>query len=229
MASRADQLVLDLPLRPALGAEDFIVSASNAEAVKMIDRWPHWPAPALILCGPAGSGKTHLGHVWRMVSAARLIKAAGLTEELALELAAGRGALVESVDTELGSETALFHLLNLAKEQGFHVLITARKLPGKWRIALPDLRSRVRSFPVAEIGLPDENLLRAVLVKLLGDRQLPATPHGVNHLVRHMDRSMEMALLLVEEIDRMLWTQPGPVTRSVAAKALARVRHQDTE
>lgn len=229
MTGRTEQLVLDLPLRPALGAEDFIVSTSNAEAVAMIDRWPHWPAPALILAGPHGSGKTHLGNVWRMVSGARLINAALLTEEMALELAANRGALVESVDTALGNETALFHLLNLAKEQGFHVLLTARTAPGDWRIKLPDLRSRVRSFPVAAIGLPDENLLRAVLVKLLGDRQLPATPHGVNHLVRHMDRSMETALLLVEEIDRMLWSEPGPVTRHVAAKALARTSRHEGE
>ena len=74
--------------------------------------------------------------------------------------------------------------------------------------------------PVVAIEPPDESLLAAVIVKLLSDRQLPATPPAVSHLVRHMERSFEMAVRLVGEIDRLLWEKPREVTREVAKQAL---------
>src|SRR6185312_17193754 len=64
------QLPLDLGFRPALGREDFLIAPCNAAAIAWIDRWPEWPAPALALWGPAGSGKTHLLEVWRARSRA---------------------------------------------------------------------------------------------------------------------------------------------------------------
>ena len=59
------QLALDLPARPAMGREDYLVAPCNQDGVSWIDKWPDWPAPALVLFGPAGSGKTHLAHVWQ--------------------------------------------------------------------------------------------------------------------------------------------------------------------
>jgi chromosomal replication initiation ATPase DnaA len=215
------QLVLDLPHRPALEAEDFIVSASNAAAVEMIDRWPTWPGHALVVTGPAASGKTHLASVWRRRSGAPM-RAAAVTDEAAvLRMAEVHAGVVEDLDRGIADERALFHLLNMAREQAGHVLLTARTRPGEWEIALPDLRSRARSLPVVAIEAPDETLLGAVIVKLLADRQLPATPPAVAYLVRHMERSFEMAARLVAEIDRLLWQKPREVTREVAKEALA--------
>ena len=64
------QLVLEFGHRTALDAEDFLVTPSNSEAVLWLDRWPDWPAPALVIHGPAGCGKSHLAHVWRLRSGA---------------------------------------------------------------------------------------------------------------------------------------------------------------
>lgn len=222
MASNAQQLVFDLPHRAALGLEDFIVSASNAAAVRLVvDAWPDWPHPVLVLAGPPGSGKTHLANAWRQQSGAALVSASAL-DEAAAETLAGRTALaIEDADRGLASERALFHLMNLTREQGLRLLITGRTPPGDWAVRLPDLRSRLRACPVALLGEPDEPLLLAVLVKLLGDRQLPATPAAVSYLARHMDRSMETALAVVEALDRLLWARPSEITREVARRALA--------
>lgn len=221
MSAPQRQLVLDLPHRAALGAEDFIVSPSNEAAVAMIDRWPDWPSHVLVLTGPAGCGKTHLANVWRLRSGAPMLPAADAGEAAVLAMAAAHAGVIEDIDGERGSDQALFHLLNLAREQDFRVLVTARTAPGDWSIGLPDLRSRLRAAPVVAIGEPDSTLLRAVLVKLLADRQLPATPHAINHLVLHMERSMRFALEVVETIDRLLWAKPGQVTRALAGRALA--------
>ncbi len=228
-AARPEQLVLDLPHRPALGSEDFIVSACNDAAVAMIDRWPDWPGPALVVVGPAASGKTHLASVWRHRTGAAMCAAAQADERAILEMAEARAGVVEDIDRSIADERALFHLLNLAREQAGHVLLTARSRPGEWAITLPDLRSRLRSVPVVAIEPPDESLLAAVLVKLLADRQLPATPPAVSHLVRHMERSFEMAERLVGEIDRLLWEKPREVTREVAKLALAALSSRTDE
>ncbi len=70
------QLVLELPHRQALGAEDFLVSRSNAAAVEMVDAWPSWSHPAALVAGPKGAGKSHLAHVWQLKSGARSVAAA---------------------------------------------------------------------------------------------------------------------------------------------------------
>ena len=59
------QLAFDLPARPAMGREDFLVASCNRDAVGWIDRWPEWPYPCMVLYGPPGSGKTHLARVWQ--------------------------------------------------------------------------------------------------------------------------------------------------------------------
>lgn len=220
--SRAHQLVLDLTLRPALEAEDFIVSKSNASAVAMIDLWPAWQAHALIVAGPEGAGKSHLAHVWQLRSAAEVVSASDMGDQFAARLQEKKTLIVEDVDRGLADERSLFHALNLAREHGGHILLTARTLPGSWSVVLPDLRSRLRAAPLVTIEPPDDDLLAAVLVKLLSDRQLPATPHAVTHLARHMDRSMASALRLVEEIDRCLWQEPRKeITRAFASRMLA--------
>ncbi|MEL6288451.1 MAG: chromosomal replication initiator DnaA [Pseudomonadota bacterium] len=176
-----------------------------------------------MLVGPHGSGKTHLANVWQLASNAARIPAREITGGASGELAAANpaGITVEDIDRETVDERALFHLLNLAREQKFHVLLTARTPPGSWSIDLPDLRSRVRSFPVATIDPPDDALLGALLVKLFADRQLPATPAAVRHLARHMERSMACALALVERIDDRVWVERREVTRDLARLVLA--------
>lgn len=226
MTGSARQLVLDLPHRQALDAEDFIVTASNTVAVSMIDSWPDWPHPCLVLVGAAGSGKTHLGNVWRRQSGAQVVSAAALTEELAAQVGERGPCLVEDADRGIASERALFHLMNLAREHRAHILVTGRTSPGGWEVTLPDLVSRLRACPVVSIEEPDEALLRAVLVKLLVDRQLPATPAAVAFLARHMERSMQAAVALVDEIDRILWAKPRGMTRPIMKEALERVRHR---
>jgi chromosomal replication initiation ATPase DnaA len=74
------QLIFDLPHRVALGREDFLVTDSNAKAVALVDAWPNWPASAMVLAGPAGSGKTHLTEIWCQTAGAARVAASAVTE-----------------------------------------------------------------------------------------------------------------------------------------------------
>jgi chromosomal replication initiation ATPase DnaA len=226
MASAPEQLVFDLPHRAAFEAEDFLVSDSNRAAVEIIDRWPDWPHAALIVTGPAGAGKSHLGNVWRLRSGATLIHASQADDVAIAAHPVAKGAVIEDADRGIKSEQALFHLLNMAREHKFNVLLTARTQPGEWSVTMPDLRSRLRSAALVVIEPPDDALLRSVLVKLFSDRQISVEPRILEHMSVHMERSMEAAVALVEEIDRRSLQAQRKVTRALVSEVLAGWRRE---
>lgn len=215
------QLPLELPHREAQGAEDFLVSSANAAAVEVVDAWPGWAYPAVAVIGPRGAGKSHLANVWRLRSGARVVAASELGEPVVADFERHGALVVEDIDRGIGAEQIFFHLLNLARERKYAMLLTSRAAPGEIPIALPDLRSRLRALPLAPIEPPDEGLLKAVLVKLFSDRQLAVEPHVVNYLALHMDRSMETASRVVAAVDRLSLAKQRKVTRAIAAEALA--------
>lgn len=215
------QLTLDLPHRPALGHEDFLLGDSNRAAVAAIDGWPSWSHPVLVLSGPAGSGKSHLAHVWRLRSGATALTAGQLTDGSIVGLRASAACVVvEDIDRGIGDQRAMFHLLNLARELRFQILVTARSEPGAWALSLPDLRSRLRQATLVRISVPDDGLLRAVLVKLFADRQLTIEPQVVGQIALRMERSMEAALGLVAEIDKRALETHRKVSRALVAEVM---------
>jgi chromosomal replication initiation ATPase DnaA len=216
------QLVLDLAHRPALGAEDFLISRSNRAAADIVDAWPAWPQASVVVVGPARSGKTHLANVWRLKSGAARLEARALCEADVAAAGLATAVLVEDLHQGIGDERALFHLLNLVREHKLSMLLTSRVLAGELEVALPDLRSRLRALPLVNIEPPDEALLRGVLVKHFMDRQLAVEPHVIGYLALHMERSMEAAATLVAEIDRAALAAHRKVTRALAAEILAR-------
>ena len=221
MTASPRQLVFDLAHRQALGAEDFLVSNSNAAAVEMIDRWPQWPHPASLVAGPQGSGKSHIANVWRLRSGGGIVTAAELDDATVASLADGAAIVVEDVDRGIADEKALFHLLNRARESKLSVLITSRVPPGEQEFRVPDLRSRLRALPLAQMQPPDETLLKAVLVKLFDDRQLSVEPQVIDYLNVRMERSMAAANRVVAAVDRLALATHRKVTRPLAAEALA--------
>jgi chromosomal replication initiation ATPase DnaA len=199
---------------------------SNAQAYRLIESWPGWNAPSAIIHGPPGSGKTHLAHIWAAASGARIMEAAQLSASQVAHLA-GRPLVIENADAGAIDEDAAFHLLNLAREHNFSVLLTARDAPGHWTIALPDLRSRVRSYPAVAIAAPDDELLAAVVLKLFGDRQITLAPDAVPFLLQRMERSVEAAQVMVEEIDAASLAAQRKVTKAfIAAHLRARVQSE---
>lgn len=215
-----EQIPFDLPHREALGREDFLVSPANEAAVAQIDRWPDWLAHGLLLIGPAGSGKSHLAEVWRQRARASRHAASSLTvAEVPAVLASG-AAVIE--DAAQGcDERALFHLLNLAREQKASLLITARSHPLAWGLAIPDLLSRLKALPIASLGEPDDALLRGVLVKLFADRQIAIDEAALSLMLARMERSLGAARDLVAEIDRRAMIEKAEVSRPFIARVLS--------
>lgn len=211
------QLALALGHAESFAREDFVAGAGNAVALSLIDRWPDWPARAVVLAGPHGSGKSHLASIWAQMSGARLVSARVL-ETQALPATLVTGALVvEDLAPGAFDEAALFHLFNLAREEGVDLLVTARTPPSGWPLRLADLASRLRALPVFALAEPDDAALRALVVKLFADRQIAVEEELTVFLLRRIERSYSGLRGAVERLDREALQRKRPVNRALAA------------
>jgi chromosomal replication initiation ATPase DnaA len=221
------QLTFDLPHRAALGRDDFLVSSANRQAVAMIDRWPDWLNPGLILIGPPGSGKTHLAEVWRSRSGARMCSSTGLAVAEVPALLSQGAVVVENLPGAALDQPALFHLINLARETGGYLLLTSEAHPPSWNLSLNDLASRLKAMPIASLGEPDDDLLRGLLVKLFADRQIAVDEPTIAYMLTHMERSAAFARRIVDTIDRIALAERAEVTRSFVARLLRESAERD--
>jgi chromosomal replication initiation ATPase DnaA len=222
MAETPRQLPLELPHEAALSRDDYLVGGSNRAAFELLERWPDWPSPVVVLAGPVGAGKTHLVRAFQDETGAAVLPAAELTANSVQTLVAAPSTVIE--DAHLGFDnTALFHLLNAARQAGKTVLITSRTWPASWKISLPDLQSRLRAATPVEILEPDDDLLRRVLVKLFADRQIAVDQGVVDYLVVRMERSLEVAMRAVEAIDQEALAGRVKITKPLAGRVLENV------
>ncbi len=214
------QLALRLDHAESFARDDFLGGPSNAAALKLIDDWPDWPGRIVVLVGPEGSGKSHLATIWAEQAGARRISARALVNAT-VPAALATGALVVEDAAEAGfEETAMFHLLNLAREEAVYVLLTARLPPAGWTVRTPDLASRLKALPLVVLAPPDDALLRAILVKLFADRQLHVEEGLIGYLVTRIERSFAAARAVVSKLDGEALRQKRPLTRTLAAELL---------
>ncbi len=214
------QLAFALPHAESLSRDNFLEGPANAEALGLIDCWPDWPNRVMLLVGPEGSGKSHLAAIWAEESGARSTMAHALTAA-AVPGALATGALVvEDLTAGNFDDRALFHLLNLARQEEAYVLITARLDPSAMEVDLRDLRSRLRAVPVVHLMPPDDGLFRALIVKFCADRQLSIDESVVSYIASRIERSFAAARRTVALLDAEALRLGRPVTRALAAELL---------
>ncbi len=225
----SEQLIFDLPPKTAFGREDFFVSPSNDVAVRTIEDWQNWPLGKLVLCGPKGSGKSHLANIWAEDAGAIVVNAKVLAYER-LETLAEQPVVVEDVDllaqNEHG-EAALFHLHNLMQEAQHPILITGVDSIASWTINLPDLASRLSGTQLVNLTAPDDALLSVLLIKLFSDRQLMLEPSLIGYIVKRMDRSFAFAGELARAVDRASLKGQKPVTKRLVGRVIEELLARD--
>jgi len=216
-AGMARQLALPFAHHAEYTAADFLAAPSNEAARVWLARTADWPFGRLALCGPRGSGKTHLLHVWCGQQNSSLLSGPELRglpdfstrDNIALD------------DADLADEFFLLHLINAAAEAGRKLLLAGRVPPARWPVRLPDLASRLRATTPAKILPAEDSLLRALLARLLAERQL-AVPEAVQDwLLLRLPRSQAAMREAAARLDRAALMTGGGVTRTLAAAVLA--------
>ncbi len=222
MAGRVQprQLAFALPHAESLTRDDFLEGPANAAGLALVDSWPDWPNRIMLLAGPEGSGKSHLAAIWAEAAGARATSAHALTPAAVPGTLATGALVLEDLKSPDIDERALFHLLNLAREEAAFVLITARTLPSALQIELRDLRSRLRAVPTVSLLPPDDDLFRALIVKFCADRQLAVDETVVSYLTNRIERSYAAVRRTVELLDAEALRLGRPVTRALAAEIL---------
>lgn len=216
----ARQLALDLPHAESFRRDDFLADPSNESALALVDSWPDWPNRIAAIIGPAGSGKSHLAAIWAERSGARIVDAALLARnEVPRALVTG-ALVVEDIAPERIDEAAMFHLLNLAREDEAFVLITATKRLDLEGYGLADLTSRLRALPIFALAQPGEGLLAAIMIKLFSDRQLQVDEDTIAYLLARIERSLAAVRAVTASLDRAALSRGRRVTRALAAEVL---------
>jgi len=212
----ARQLGLPFVQMP-LFTPDFMEAPSNANALAWLGQVEEWPLGRLAVWGEAGTGKSHLLHLWSARHGAEIIPGAALaltppTRAVAID------------DADAADERPLFHMLNGAAEAGLPVLLTGSAPPARWATALPDLTSRLRATASVEIGRPDEGMLRALLGRLLAERQMGVPEPVQEWLLTRLPRTAAAMREAAIRLDRASLAARRPVNRQIAALVLAAMR-----
>jgi chromosomal replication initiation ATPase DnaA len=214
------QLAFALPHAESLTRDNFLEGPANAQGLALVDSWPEWPNRIMLLIGSEGSGKSHLAAVWAEQAGARSTTAHALTPAAVPSTLATGALVVEDLRPSDFDERALFHLMNMAREDEAFVLITARAPPSAFGVELRDLRSRLRAVPVVSLLSPDDALFRALIVKFCADRQLNVDEAVVGYLATRIERSYAAARQAVALLDTEALRLGRPVTRALAAELL---------
>ncbi|MFN3943988.1 MAG: HdaA/DnaA family protein [Allosphingosinicella sp.] len=192
-----DQIALPFEWPVADKDADFLIGEANRAVFDHLKRWTTWPVMATLVTGPRKSGRSLLGRIFVRTTGGRLFD-----------------------NAEDHEEEALFHAWNDAQARRKPLLMVADAPPPAWQIALPDLRSRLAATPQVAILPPDDALIGALIVKLLGDRGIAAPPELAEFLVPRIERSYLSILKVVEVLDRALLSDRKRMTVPAARRAL---------
>ncbi len=189
-------LPLGWPADPRDG--EFLVTPSNARAVHTLDHWATWPVRAALLVGPRKSGRSLLARIFAAKSG---------------------GTIIDDADARLEEE--LFHAWNAAQADRRPLLMIADAAPPTWEIALPDLRSRIAATPLAEIGPPDDALMKALFERKFAARGLDARPDLIDWLVTRIERSHVAVIRTVDALDQEVMERRKRLSIPLARTTLA--------
>ena len=199
------QIPLDLRPSHSSSFSTFIVSDCNADAVKAVRSWPDWPAPILMLIGPKGTGKSHMGKAWAAETG---------------------GMLIDDADNY--DEAELFAIMNEALNGNIQgLLLASRCAPQEWTIRIPDLRSRLVNTSLAFLNEHDDTILEPVLRRLFEERGRQVSQDLIEYLLKYQERTIAAQRDIAAELELAAQMQKADLTKAFAAKYLKAKSERD--
>ena len=214
-----DQILFNFKLNKNYLDQDYYLSSSNQEAYNSINCWPTWIKKTINLYGEKFSGKSHLASIFEKKTTCIKIFSGKFSNETIQDFKTKQAVIIEDLDENF-SENLLYTVLNIIEQENKYLLITSLKPLNKFNFKLPDLISRIRNCLIIGIKNPDDNLIYALLIKYLSDRQINIDKKLIEYIIKRIDRSYEKIFLFIHKVDELSLKKGKPVDLTTIKEAL---------
>jgi len=197
-----DQKIIQFDNDQNFKKDDFYISNSNQHIVKLIDDWPKWEKNFLNINGDRYSGKTHLINIFLKKFKGIKFEANSFINENLKEIKIHQNIVLENLTKNI-DEKLLYSLFNIIDQDNKYLLITTTEPIAEIQFNLKDLKSRAKNFLLQNIKKPDDDLLFALILKNLSDRQISLEKKLINYIIKRIDRSYGKIFDFIYKIDEM--------------------------
>ena len=214
-----NQLLLNFEYKQNFKDEDFYVSSSNYYAFNLISTWPKWEKNFLNICGEKYSGKTHLTNIFIKKFKGVKIEANLFENKNLNEIKIYENIILDNFDKNI-DENLIYSLFNLIDQDNKYLIINSLNPINEMNFKLNDLKSRTKNCLVAKIDKPDDDLMFALILKNLSDRQIVIDKKLINFIIKRVDRSYDKIFEFIYKIDQISLKKKKPIDFKIIKEAL---------
>ena len=197
-----DQKIIKFPHEKNLKDSDFFVSKSNKHVHDFLLSWPNWEKNLVNICGENFSGKSHLINIFIKKFKGVIFNANTFDNDDLSSLDIHQNIVLENLNNEI-NEKLIYTLINIVEQNDKYLIITSYRSISEFNFNLNDLKSRAKNFLIQDIQKPDDELIFALLIKNLSDRQITIEKKLVNYIVKRIHRSYSKIFDFIYKIDEM--------------------------
>ena len=214
-----NQLIIKFDYEQNFKDQDFYVSKSNEYSFKLLNSWPKWEKNFVNLIGEKFSGKTHLSDIFLQKFKGIKIEAKDLNNVFLNKIKIHENIIVENISDEI-NENLFFSLLNIIDQDNKYLIITSTKPIVDIQFALKDLNSRSKNFLLSNIEKPEDDLMFAIILKNLSDRQITIDKKLINFIIKRINRSYGKIHDFIYKIDEISLKRKKPIDFRIIKEAL---------
>ena len=214
-----NQLILKFDYEQNFKDQDFYVSKSNEYAFKLLNNWPKWEKNFINLIGEKFSGKTHLVNIFLKKFKGIKIEASNINNQTLKEVKVFENIVIENFNGKV-DENLFFTLLNIIDQDNKYLIVTTKKPIVDFSYKLDDLNSRSKNFLLSTIEKPEDDLMFALILKNLSDRQISIDKKLIDFIVKRIDRSYGKIFDFIYKIDEISLKRKKPIDFKIIKEAL---------
>ena len=214
-----NQLLLDFDYEQNFRDDDFYVGKSNFYTFELIHKWPKWEKNFLNIIGDRFSGKTHLVNIFLKRFNGMRIESSLLNDDNLKSINSFQNIILEDLNLNV-DEKLIYTLFNIIDQNNKFLIITSDKPIVEINFKLEDLRSRTKNFLLAKIENPDDELMFALILKNLSDRQIALDKKLIDFIIKRIDRSYGKIFEFIYKIDRISLKKKKSIDFKIIKEAL---------
>ena len=217
--SDLNQLILSFDYEQNFKNLDFYVSKSNAHIFKLINNWSYKKEKFINIIGEKFSGKSHLINIFLEINNGIKITSDKLNDDFLKKVKLYQNIIVEDLTAQI-NEKLFYSLFNIIELENKNLIITSRISIEKIDFKLPDLKSRVKKFTLSSIENPDDDLIFALILKNLSDRQISIDKKLIYYIIKRIDRSYSNISNFIYKIDQLSLKKKKSIDFKIIKEAL---------